>query len=92
MAEEFSECDGVEGRCLEAVGPFEAVERMLCEAVGMASVEDLLVDAVGDVDAVAEVDADRSRLCDTVSEGECDAEEELVRVKNGLGIPSVSKA
>ena len=70
---------------------------MLCEAVAIESAEDVLVNAeadivaVADVDAVAEVDADRSRLCDIVAEDECNAEAELVRVKNGMGIPSVSK-
>ena len=66
---------------MEAVGAFDAVEWKLCEAVTMTSVEDVLVDA----------EANRSRLCD-IAEDECDAEAELVRVKNGLGIPSVSKA
>ena len=78
--EAFSECDsvsvrdGVDGRRLEAVG--------LCEAVAMASVEDVLVDA----------EANRSRLCDIGAEDESDAEAEMVRVKNGLAIPSVPKA
>ena len=77
---------------METVGAFEAVKRVLLEAVAMSSVEVVLVDAVGDVDAVADVDADASGLCDIVAGDECDAEEEMVRVKNGLGIPSVSKA
>ena len=73
---------------MEAVGAFEAVKRMLFEAVAMSSVEVVLVDAVADVDA----EANGSRLCEIVAEDECDADEEMVRVKNGLGIPSVSKA
>ena len=77
---------------MEAVGLYEAVAMESEEVVVVDVVTD--VDAEAYVDAVAEVDADRStcRLWDIVAEDENDAESEMVRVKNGLGIPSVPKA
>ena len=64
------------------------------EAFGLCDgVEGRRLEAVGPCEAVAmasetDVDADRRILCDIVEGAECDAESEMVRVKNGLGIPS----